>query len=214
MKINEIEVGSNVEIIVSINGNPLIFESVVSEVLEGSILVEPIMENDKTVGFSDYESQVIAKSADNKLYIWKGVKVKLVKFNGKIYHQLKADEESIPYNRRRHYRQFVGEEGFATYLARTCPVVVRDVSAKGCSFVSDFDFEIGSEITVKFADDKENYVIHCTVVRREVVEESGKTIYGCEMKFMNSKIERYITNKQRQEMQRRAGNYNPTNRNK
>lgn len=212
MKINGIEVGSNVEVIVSINGNALIFESVVSEVLESSILVEPIMENDKTVGFADYEAQVIAKGTDNKLFIWKGVKVKLVKFNGRIYHQLKTEEESIPYNRRRHYRQFVGEDGFATYLAKTWPVIVRDVSAKGCSFVSEFDFEIGSEITVSFSDEKEKYTINCTVVRHEVIEENGKNIYGCEMKFMNSKIERYIINKQRQEMQRRSGNYNSTNK--
>lgn len=204
MNLNEVEVGKSVEIILSLDGRKLNFNSEVREILDDSILIDPITQEDKTVGFAKHEAMVICVTSDNRPYMWNGVTVKLVKYNNEVYHQLIAAQPGAHYNRRKHYRQFVGAEGMINDLNETHQVIVKDVSAKGCAFVTNHEFEIGTDVIVSFTDSDQNFVLRCKIVRKQEIPEGKKIVYGCEMKLTNHKVEKYVTEKQRQDMQRRS----------
>ncbi|MGN0161224.1 MAG: PilZ domain-containing protein [Lachnospiraceae bacterium] len=204
MNLNEVEVGKNIEIILNLDGRKLKFNSEVREILDDSILIDPVTQEDKTVGFAKHEAMVICVAEENKPYMWNGVTIKLVKYNNEIYHQLIAAQPGAHYNRRRHYRQFVGVEGMINNLDKTHPVIVKDVSATGCAFVSGDDFEVGTDVIVSFSDADQNFVLRCKIVRKQEVSEGKKIVYGCEMKLTNHKVEKYVNEKQRQDMQRRS----------
>lgn len=203
MKLKEVLVGSNVEIIFISDDKKLVFESVVTKVVDDTLLIEPIMEEDMTVGFKNHEVTIICIT-DNKPYIWTKVKVKLVKYNEQIYHQLITDTDGAHVNRRNSYRMYVGTQGMVNNLNKSYEVIIKDVSAKGCAFITTEKFEIGDNVVVSFTDENENFVIRCAIVRTEEVESSGRYIYGCEMKLNNRKIEKYVNDKQLKEIKRRS----------
>lgn len=203
MKLSEVEVGKKIQVIVVLDEKRLEFESVIAAVVDQSVLIEPIMNDDKTVGFNNHEAAAIYIAEDNKPYAWSSIEIKLVRYQEQIYHQLVAKTQGAPFNRRRAYRQYVGMEGMVNDLHKNYKVIVKDVSIGGCSFVCNEELEIGHNVLVSFSDDKENYSIRCTIVRKYVIEENGKTVYGCASHVANRKIEHFIMEHQIIDMQRR-----------
>ena len=86
----------------------------------------------------------------------------------------------------------------------TFSVMIKDVSANGCSFVTSQELEIGGRVIVSFSSDEENFVIRTMIIRKLEIEETGKIVYGCETAVPNHKIEKFISNRQRKDMQRRS----------
>ncbi len=203
MRLNEVEVGKKIEIILILDDKRLEFESVVQEILDDSILIEPITKDEKTVGFKNYEVIVIYPSEENKPYAWEGVEVKLVKYQEQIYHQLVAKSAGAPINRRNAYRQYVGVEGLVVSPSSRYKVVIKNVSTTGCAFVTEEELPLGENVMVSFSSEEENYTMRCVIVRRQDMEESGKIVYGCRMHTVNRKIEQFIMKCQRKDMQRR-----------
>lgn len=205
MKLNEIAVEKKVDIVVIIDDEKLEFTSEVKFVLNDTLLIDPITDGEeRTIGFKNHEVMVICVPNDEKAYMWPDVTVKLVKYNDQVYHQLSCESEGGPINRRRNYRQYVGIEGMVNDLVSSFNVVVKDVSVSGCSFVSAEDFPVGGNVIVSFTDNSTNFMIRCKIVRMYEVKEIGKRVYGCEANAPMRKLEKYIIEKQRKDMQKRA----------
>lgn len=202
MKINETEMGRNVHIEVVIDGKKLEFDSVIQAIVDETILIDPITKDEKTVGFKNHEALVIYVTSDNKPFAFSGATLTLVKYQGQVFHQITAAGPGSPYNRRKSYRQHVGLEGSINDLSGSKQVVVKDVSAHGCSFVTSEELEVGNNIALTFMDGDKTFVIRSTIVRQFEVQGTGKYVYGCECKMANHKIEKYVTEKQREDLQR------------
>lgn len=203
MKLTQVQVGIQIQIILIIDGQRMNFNSIIRAILDDSILIDPIMQQDKTVGFDGHEVMAICVAQENKPYLWNGISLRLVRFNGEVYHQLQTGQDGVFCNRRKYYRQYVGMEGNVNDLSHSYSVIIKDVSLKGCSFVTSEELELGKSIVLSFSDNETNYVIRAVINRKMIVDETNKTVYGCEMRLENTKLEKYISERQRQEMQRR-----------
>lgn len=204
MKLNQAQIGKKIDIIVVIDGHRMNFSSMIRAVLDESLLIDPILEGEKTVGFSGHEAMAICVAEENKPYIWTGIEIRLVRYNGEVFHQLQTDAEGSFCNRRKYFRQYVGVEGMVNDLSNSFTVTIKDVSAKGCSFVTSEEFEVGQSVVVSFTDNDENFVLRALINRKLFIEETKRTVYGCEMRLENKKVDKYISERQRQDMQRRS----------
>ncbi|MGN0515252.1 MAG: PilZ domain-containing protein [Lachnospiraceae bacterium] len=204
MKLTEAEVGKSISVTLVTEGKTLNFNSFVTAVLDDSILIEPITEDEKTIGFNNRKVNVVYIAEETKPYIWLNVEIRLVKYNDQVYHQLITDGPGTKFNRRRSFRQYVGIEGMVNNVNETFSVIIKDVSANGCSFVTNQELEIGGRVIVSFSSDEENFVIRTMIIRKLEIEETGKIVYGCETAVPNHKIEKFVSDRQRKDMQRRS----------
>ena len=204
VKLTEAEVGKLISVTLVTEGKTLNFNSFVTAVFDDSILIEPITEDEKTVGFNKRKVNVVYIAEETKPYIWLNVEIRLVKYNDQVYHQLITDAPGTKFNRRRSFRQYVGVEGMVNNVNETFSVMIKDVSANGCSFVTSQELEIGGRVIVSFSSDEENFAIRTMIIRKLEIEETGKIVYGCETAVPNHKIEKFISNRQRKDMQRRS----------
>ena len=203
MKLNEVEIGKPIQIILILDDRRLEFDTVIQEIVGESVLVEPITDGDKTVGFKNHDALAVYVGPDKKPYGWSNVQVKLVKYQDKVFHQLVTNVEGSSLNRRGAYRQYVGHGGVVMCLGKKYRAIIKDVSTNGCGFVCDEEFTIGDNVVVAFTDEEQDFTIHCTIVRKYTIPENGKTVYGCKTHTVNRKIEKYIMERQRQDMLRK-----------
>lgn len=203
MRLNEVEIGKPIQIILILDDKRLEFDTVIQAVVGESVLVDPITDGTKTVGFKNHDALAVYVGTDKKPYGWSRVQVKLVKYQDKVYHQLLTDVEGSTLNRRGSYRQYVGHGGVVINMGKKYRAIIKDVSTNGCGFVCDEEFTIGDNIVVAFSDEEYDFSIHCTIVRKFTIEENGKNVYGCKTHTVNRKIEQYIMERQREDMRRK-----------
>ncbi|MCR5216380.1 MAG: PilZ domain-containing protein [Lachnospiraceae bacterium] len=200
MKLNELEVGSNVDITASSEGQKLIFHTTIAVVDEEIVLVEAILEDEKTVGFKGVNSSVVAIFEGETPVLFTDVEIKLVKYKGGVYHQLICAKEGGKYNRRRDFRCFLGVPGKYNSSEESFDVTVKDIAAHGVAFVCANDsLEIGRPAAVSFEYNELPIVLRGTLVRKMEVE-NGKVVYAIEFKAANHKLEKIVNEKQRADL--------------
>lgn len=211
MLITDILPENKVVLQVTIGTNKLEFESVSigeTSVPKKGLLVEAMKHEDKVLGFrtSGITCSVISvNTEDKKPYIWRDVTVRTVKGNdGVVYHVLICSQSAVPINRRENYRVWLGLDGFVQLGINSDPkpVVVKDISATGISFMSHEDIDVNSGIPVhlRFIDDVSNlkFDLSGLMVRKEELKDAKK-IYGCRLDSDNPLIRKYVNEKQIQQ---------------
>lgn len=211
MQINELSVGGNIEIEVKCNGRTMSFRSEIVTIKSNSILITPIKVNDQTIGFSEICRINFLYKEDGRLFMWADVEVKLVKFNGSIYHKIDVFGEGKPHNRRESFRMYIGEDMPLYVNTASGPtalsVLVKDISETGVAFITKEDIEIERTIRLKLKDHSSIISLSGIIIRKEYLEHLSSYLYGCKFNEKNSNLGKYIAKKQGELLRKKTSNY-------
>jgi c-di-GMP-binding flagellar brake protein YcgR len=207
LHIDEIAVGGSIEIEVVLTGKALNFKSEVVLIKHHSILINSIKFNDQTVGFSDkYKINFLYKH-EGKLYKWENVSIKLVRYDGGIYHKIDLAGEGQPYNRREYFRLYIGEE-MPIYIntasgATALSVLVKDISESGVGFITKEDIDVDRTIRLKLKSNNSIISLSGVIVRKEYLENIKSNLYGCKFYEKNNALGKYIAKRQNELIKKR-----------
>ncbi len=210
MHIDDITKGGNMELEVKLNGHSMSFRSDVVAIRNNSVLINYIKVNDQTIGFSEKCQLNFLFKADGRVYIWENVYVKLVKYDGSIYHKVDLQGEGKPYNRRNSYRMYIGEDMPLYVNTASGPtaisVLVKDISETGVGFITKEEIDIDRTIRLKLKDNNVIISLSGIIVRREFLPNLNAYIYGCRFNEKNNKLGKYIAKKQAEQLRKKGGN--------
>jgi c-di-GMP-binding flagellar brake protein YcgR len=209
--IDEIPNGSGIELDVRYSGRTMSFNSDVVLIINNSILVSPIIVNERTIGFNDNCRVNLIVKIEGKVYLWDSVTVKLVKYDGTIYHKIDLQGEGKPYNRREAYRMYIGED-MPIYINTTSgplaiSVLVKDLSETGVGFITREDIETERTIRLKLKDNNSIISLSGIIVRKEFLSHLDSFLYGCRFNEKNNRLGNYIARKQGEEIRNKVNNY-------
>lgn len=219
MQIDELSKGGNIELEVKFNGRTLSFKSDIELIKNNSVLITPIKANDQTVGFSDKCQINFLYKSDSKLYLWEDVNVKLVKYEGAIYHKIDLLGEGKPYNRRGSFRMYIGEDMPLYVNTASGPtalsVLVKDISETGVAFITKEDIDIERTIRLKLKDNNNLISLSGIIVRKEFLSHLDSFLYGCRFNEKNNKLGKFIAKRQGELLRKKTSSYSsPPNRKK
>lgn len=183
MEPKDIQAGHKISIIV----DKLDFNSEIRVVRDDYILIDLIVANEKIVNFPDkIKTSMVYFDDEDKLYSWSNIQIVPVKFkDGQKYHKISMPiEEGKKYNRRRHYRLYVGEEMRVDIKNGSEKLsimpIIKDISASGFCFIYDEELEIGQRVTLFFQSENNKPVdYNGKVVRIQYNENLHSNMYGC-----------------------------------
>lgn len=211
MQIDDIAKGGNIELEVKCNGRTMSFRSDIAVIKNNSVLIATIKVNDQTIGFSDKVQLNFLYKLDGKLFIWENINVKLVKYNGNIYHKVDIYGEGKPYNRRDSYRMFIGEDMPLYVNTATGPtafsVLVKDISETGVSFITKEKIDIDRTIRLKLKDNNTVISLSGVVIRKDFLDNLNSYLYGCRLNEKNSKLGKFIAKRQGELLRKKTSNY-------
>lgn len=211
MNIDDIPSGSNVELDVRYSGRAMQFNSEIIHIINNSIMISPILVNEQTIGFNDNCRINLIVKIDDKVYLWDNVTVKLVKYDGVIYHKIDVIGEGKPYNRREAYRMYIGEDMPIYINTSSGPlaisVLVKDLSETGVGFITKEDLETDRTIRLKIKDSHSIISLSGIIIRKDYLSHLDSFLYGCKFNEKNNKLGNYIARKQGEELRKKVNNY-------
>jgi hypothetical protein len=207
MKIWEIEPRSNIILKITVNGQYIDLPTVAHKQDADGIICEAIRLNGKVISINNanisLELMYIRKNLSP--VVWKGVLCDSITLESKMYYKLTSKDEGAEKNRREAFRLFVGCKGVAQIGTnrKAVYVTVKDVSETGFAFVGDTSINSveGTPVRLVFADMDEQLSLMGIVVRKVPIDDKS-SLYGCRLSVANSKLTRYILNKQRTDISR------------
>jgi c-di-GMP-binding flagellar brake protein YcgR len=204
LQIDEISKGGDIELEVRLNGKSMNFQSDVVFIKNHSVLITSIKVDDQTIGFSEQCTINFLYKLDGKLYLWSDVTVKLVRYNGAIYHLIELSGEGKPYNRRDAYRLYIGEEMNISINTSAgtmvLSVLVKDISETGVGFISKEDLDIDRAFRLKLKDHNRLISLSGIIVRKEFLEQLQSTLYGCKFNEKSQILGKFIAYKQAEQL--------------
>jgi hypothetical protein len=213
LQVEEIVKGGSIEIEIKFNGKTVNFRNEVVLIRNNSILIDSIKVNDQTVGFSDKCRINFMYKSEGKLYIWEDVSVKLVKYDGAIYHKIELFGDGLPYNRRDSYRLYIGEDMFIHVNTPNGPaalsVLVKDISETGVGFITHDDLAIDRIVRLKLKDNNATLTLSGVIVRKEFLDHLNSFLYGCKFNEKNDKLGKYIAKRQGELLRKKSNLYSP-----
>jgi len=211
LRIEEIPLGANIEIEVRFCGRSMSFNSEVVSLHNDSIFINPITVNERTIGFNDKCRINLIVKTDGKVFLWENVDVKLIRFDGNIYHKITMQGDGKPYNRREAYRMYIGEDmpiyintASGPYLIN---VLVKDISETGVGFITKEDLDIDRMIRLKVKDFNNIIPLTGVIVRKEYLSHLDSYLYGCKFNEKSDKLGKFIARKQGELLRKRLNTY-------
>jgi len=201
LQISEIQIGAKIEVEVKYNGRNVSFRSQVVFIQDSSVIVNAITVDEQTLGFSENCQINFLYIVDGKVFAWENVSVKLIKYEGKLYHLIVLSGEGIPYNRRNSYRMYIGED-MPLYIntpngSSAINVLVKDISENGVAFITKDDLSINRTFRLKLKDSNNRFItLSGIIIRKEYLEHLQSYLYGCRFNENNSTLGRYIAQRQ------------------
>lgn len=209
MLIGEVPVGSGVQVTVGIGLQTMEFSSKVAEVHEGCVYIEPILKDDKMLGFSTKGlvlTMIVTDVEGGRAWQFANIKMRNIKTReDKLFHEVSCKTEGKAINRRGACRVWIGESGVASAGLGTpaFDVTVKDISISGIAFICDKDQDIpvGNVVHINFRDEAANtrFDVSAIIVRSEELERS-RVMYGCKLNQESAAISKYVNEKQREKL--------------
>lgn len=209
MLITDVSVGAGVTIVVGIGLQTMEFTSRVAQSFDTCVYLEPILQNEKMLGFGTKGlvlTMIVTDEENGRAWQFSNIKVRNIKTaEGELYHEVSCRTEAKAINRRGACRVWIGEPGVATVgLTGTAfDVTVKDISISGIAFICSKDVEIpdGSVVHLSFTDaeTKAHFSLSALIVRSADMERS-RMIYGCKFNQESSAIAKYVNEKQREKL--------------
>ena len=208
MQIKDLPVGAEIELEVKYNGQCVNFQSQVVDVIENSVLINPIIVDEKTLGFTDSNQVNFIYISEDKVFVWNHIDVILIKYNGNMYHKADLSGDGVPYNRRNSYRMYIGED-MPLHIntsrgSSTINVLVKDVSETGVAFITEEDLSIGRVFRLKLKDNNRLINLSGVIVRKEYLDHLGSFLYGCKFNEYNTVLGGYIARKQNELLKKKS----------
>ncbi|MDF2941971.1 MAG: hypothetical protein K0S01_829 [Herbinix sp.] len=218
MQVDELSIGGAMEVEVKCNGKSMNFNSEIILIKNNSVLITSIKVNEQTIGFSEKYQINFMYKLEGKLYIWENVSVKLVKYDGAIYHKIDLYGEGVPYNRRDAFRMYIGEDMPLYVNTASGPaalsVLVKDISETGVGFITKEDIDVDRIIRLKLKDNNISINLSGVIVRKEFLSNLGAYLYGCKFNEKNNSLGKYIAKKQGEQLRKKTNIYSSPSREK
>lgn len=211
MRIEELTPGLNVTFLVTINGEFISFETKIQEVYAKKhlVLADPIYHNNKIVSFrgKNIIVDVLVKIGNKNPQLFKNVTVTTMrKPDNSLCYNLATIAESKPYNRRQHFRCYVGLPSVIQFGPNKAAqdAIIRDVSLSGFSVTCHKDMQISQNQIVHalfhdyIGELDERFSMHLYgLIVRSYELENGNIVYGCRLNTRVSGLDNYIAKKER-----------------
>lgn len=211
MQIDDISKGGNMEIEVKCNGHTMSFRSEIVAIKNNSVLITTIKVNDQTIGFSEKCQLNFMYKLDGKLFLWENVNIKLVKFNGNVYHKIEIFGEGKIFNRRDSYRMYIGEDMLLYVNTASGPnalsVLVKDISETGVAFIAKEEIDIDRTIRLKLKDNNVIISLSGVIIRKDFLDNLNSYLYGCKFNGKNSKLGKFLAKRQGELLRKKTSNY-------
>lgn len=211
MKVDQIPNGANIELEVRYNQRTMSFRSEVVLVRDNAILIYPITVNGQTIGFNNNSQLDLIVKTDGKVYLWNDVIVKLIKYEGALYHKIHLYGEGKHYNRRDAYRMYIGEDMPIYINTASGPsalsVLVKDISETGVGFITKEELDIDRTIRLKIKDKYSFISLSAIIVRKEYLPHLDSYLYGCKFYEKNNRLGNFIARRQGEQLRNKANNY-------
>lgn len=210
MYVSEIQAGSAITIVAAFQNKKLTFDSEVKLVSGNFMLVPTIKYNHKTIGFNENFMIDVHYTKDGTLYRFPDVQLSLIRYGSTLFHKISVENEGTAYNRRGDYRLYIGKEMKLSidkaHYTEALTVLLKDISLSGFAFVSKETYEIGSNVYLKYRDEKFYLEIPGNIVRSDFNEHLNSNVYGCTIAESFPKLGQYLIVKQREILRKtRAG---------
>lgn len=169
-------------------------ETRVYKVQSDTIVVEPIIYDEKYVNVSDDELTIsVIHETEEKPIIWKNVAFKTIRVQNLPYIALACRVPGVVFNRRISFRLNLDVQGV---LNRGEKVIVHDISSTGISFYTNKDARkiVGTPVNIKFLGGYEDVYVSGEIVREE--EKDERYLYGCTIRSTMD-IDKFISEEQR-----------------
>lgn len=147
----------------------------------------------------------IVGTKDNRPYLWENVIIPRVYLpNTGNIHVLACDIDTESINRRENYRLWLGVDSTVQLGPNKTiqDAIVKDISTSGIGIIisSEYNFNIGDTVNVKFRDENSygkevSFNLSATVVRVYELNDTTQII-GCKFEKYSSQIARFIYDKQ------------------
>lgn len=219
LRIEELSAGLGVTFLVTIDKEFISFETKIENVYPRKrlVLADAIYYNEKIVSFSgaNIHVDVLVKKPAEKPQLFKEVKVSTMrKPDGSLCYNLATDEESKPYNRRQHFRCYIGLPSIVQYGNdhTAQDAVIRDISLSGFSVTCPKDVQLKEHQIVHalfndYIDElDEKFSLHLYgLIVRSYELENGNVVYGCRLNSRVSGLDSYIAKKERIRLRNTSG---------
>ena len=211
MLIDDIVIGNNVEVEVKLQGHTMNFTSQVIMIIDDNLFISPVKSDDQTIGFNDNCLVSILYNLDGRIYRWKDVELKLIRYDGFIYHVTVLKGKGQPYNRRKAYRLYLGMEMLLFLNLSQGPtalsVNVKDISELGVGFITSDEIELNKSFRLNFKDGPTRLTLEGTIIRKVYMQHLDSYIYGCKFYDKNYLLSKYIARKQGEMLRRKNVTY-------
>lgn len=176
--------------------------------------IKLIEEEGKVVSFPENLHYHTIISSGGSPLIWYELSIRYIQHpsTGERWHIILAEKEGKVYNRRENFRLFMGCNGTAVIgtSQKNLEVLIKDISAQGVGFVLSTqdcrNISIGDKVHLKFRDgvDANNtmFNIVTNVVRIDDMDSENRCLVGCMQDKYSDTINKYILNKQREQMKK------------
>ena len=206
MKLTDLTEGTEITIKAYTEYDSIQFNTKCVQVLDDSILVEPIKKGKEPINFkSDIVKIDVALAREGQSpIIWKNVSITYIGYMNQEFHYITAFTVGFPFNRRGAFREYIGQIGTVQIGANhmAYDIIVKDISSSGFAFVTSENLDIIGQVAHLVFQDKDHvpFNIYGQVVRKQIIHDK-KIVYGCVNSSNYSSIETYIIKKQRERAQ-------------
>lgn len=211
MRIEEIEIGSQVTLEVCQGSHKIEFKTEVVRTIDGCVLTDTVTHNNHVLKFDTQQVKVNLISVDEdagKLYIWENCVVRNIINGGHKYHMIASPLDVKATNRREFFRVYAGLPGKARLgnKQEVYDVVVKDISQKGFAIIYHQSIEYDKNPLVVLLVNEEALSINIMgrIVRSEEIDDKH-FLYGCRFEEDNPMIRKFVSDRQREELKRTRG---------
>lgn len=212
MKINEIEEGTEVTLIIMYDEKTLNLQSTCVGKKGKDILIAALRVDGKVVNLdvSDLKVGLMIDRADKKPMMWADCEVKMIVAKGSVLVRVSSKFEGKEVNRRGNFRLSIGgpAKGRIGRNKEALQMILRDVSYSGFAVLMEEKgrYEEGMPIRVVHRDTDLDTILDLRgkIVRTE--ERNGRQLLGCQLDIPSAALGKYIGEKQQRILANRMGN--------
>ena len=206
----ELQLEHSVELEVYMNGKKTTLLTSVEQVVGQTVLLTPIQINDKLVGFPPNCVVNLLYVGENQVFCWKGISIKAVRYEKKVYHSAELVGDAEILNRRGAYRVYVGEQmvltAFSATGPKTYPVHLKDISETGMAFFSKEEFDVGRTVRLNFSIKKgQELPLSSQIIRIQEFDNRQDKLYGCKFVEKNNRLVGILMHLQQERQKSKMG---------
>ncbi len=212
MKINEIEEGTEVTLVIIYDEKTLNLQSTCVGKKGKDILIAALRVDGKVVNLdvSDLKIGLMIERHNKKPMMWADCEVKMLNNKGSVFVRVASKFEGKEVNRRGTFRLSIGgaAKGRIGRNKEALPMILRDVSYSGFAVLMEEKgkYEEGMPIRVVHKDEELNTILDLRgkIVRTE--DRNGRQLLGCQLDIPSATLGKYIGEKQQKILANRMGN--------